>query len=237
MRLLLIEGDPDFSSWLSGRLSATGFVPHGVDGVASALRHDLAQTAAVVLVDMGLDGPGATSIVRPLRDGGISQPLIVLSPSGDWREKVACLDCGADDYMVKPVRSEEVAARLRAIVRRSAGNATGLLEIGDIVLDPKKRCAWKGNACLDLTRNEFRLLQMLLLAPNRLSPRHELLTLLRAATTEAPSANALDALVARLRGKIGKDRIKTVRGMGYRLVIEEPEEGSSDADREACCRR
>jgi len=236
MRLLLIQGDPDFSSWLAGRLTGAGFVPHGVDSVGAALRHDLARTAAAVLVDVGLDGPDGSSMVRPLREGGIGQPLMVLSPKADWREKVACLDCGADDYVVKPVHSEEVAARLRAIVRRIGGSATGVLEAGDILLDPKKRCAWKGNDCLDLTRNEFRLLQMLLLAPNRISPRRDLLTLLRAATREAPSANALDALVARLRAKIGKDRIKTVRGMGYRLVIVEPASDAPEPDRENCDR-
>ncbi|MDE2561562.1 MAG: response regulator transcription factor [Sphingomonadales bacterium] len=236
MRLLLIEGDPDFSSWLSARLSGAGFVSHGVASAKAALRHDLAGTAAALLVDIALDGPSGATLVRPLRDGGLILPVMVLSPIGDWREKVACLDCGADDYVVKPVRSEEVAARLRAIVRRHSGNSSGLLTYGDITLDPRKRCAWQGRACLDLTRNEFRLLQMLLLAPNRLAPRHDLMSVLRAATKGAPSDNALDALVARLRGKIGKDRIKTVRGMGYRLIVSETDDPVSDNDRESCCR-
>lgn len=221
MILLLIEADPLTGTRLADGMSKTGFVPKRASSVQIALREGWLDEAAVILFDAGLAEGQAESTVRSLRSAGTDQPLVVLSARGDWREKVDCLDAGADDYLQKPVRSEEIAARFRVILRRCAGSPTDRVISGDIVLDLKARCAWRQGQCLDLTRSEFRLLRLFMLTPARTVTAREIWHELHPAKA-GYSPNAVEVQIARLRQKVGRERIRTIRGAGYRMTLEPP---------------
>lgn len=221
MILLLIEADPLSGTRLADGMGKTGFVPRRASSVQIALREGWLDEAAVILFDAGLAEGQTGSTVRALRSAGTDRPLIVLSARGDWREKVDCLDAGADDYLQKPVRSEEIAARFRVILRRCAGSPTDRVISGDIVLDLKARCAWRQGQCLDLTRSEFRLLRLFMLTPARTVNAREIWHELHPAKADF-SANAVEVQIARLRQKVGRERIRTVRGAGYRMTLTPP---------------
>lgn len=217
MRLLVIDKSISAGNILTRRLMGVGFRPVVVRSLAEALTNSVRETASAVLIDHGRKASSAAETVRPLRESGMSQPLVVLSERDDWREKVDCLDAGADDFLVKPVRSEEVAARLRSAIRRCAGIVTNRLGFGDLDLDLKQQCAWKSGECLNLTRNEFRLLRLFMIAPERAVTRNEIQSSLWNERSKV-SENAIEVQVARLRKKLGQERIHTVRGIGYRIA-------------------
>lgn len=224
MKILLVEDDPRASPWLADRLCQLGFIAIKAASLDQALHDELVLQAAAIVIELGSEGSGGAYLARTLRERGIGKPLLMIAEHGDWRDRVSSIDAGADDYLVKPVHSEEVAARLRALFRRSAGSATGRLSHGDLELDINAKCAWRNRQLLDLTRNEFRLLRALIAAPDRISTRRELIALLQFPDS-GDSSNALEVLIARLRRRIGREQIKTVRGIGYRLT------GSRDCDR------
>ncbi len=218
MNLLLIEDESDSAGWLAERLSTSGFVVHRVISSQQALCEGLSENAAAVILDVGHSGPSGRELVKPLRDAGIEQPLVLLSARGSWRDKVESLDAGADDYLIKPVRAEEVAARLRAIIRRSAGSAIDRIAVGDMDIDLKGQIARLGGKPLDLTRNEFGLLSLFLMRAGRVLANQEIRSLLYSGATSR-SVNAVEVHIARLRSKIGRERIRTIRGLGYRLAL------------------
>lgn len=224
MNLGLIGDDLDNSDWLEGRLANSGFAVQRMSSLHEALRKDPGSSLSALAFDLGSNSAPAAHYVKALRQAQFAQPILVLSTRGDWREKVDSLDAGADDYVIKPVRSEEIVARLLAIIRRSAGNHSNRLEMGDLTLDLKARCAWLGSRCLDLTRSEFRLLRLFLFQSDRILSHQEIRNQLY--SCDAPvSVNAVEVQIARLRRKVGQDRIKTVRGVGYRFISAE---GASD---------
>lgn len=220
MRLLLIDPGSGHAVWLGGKLAELGFQPRMARSSQQVVRQGLADHVDVVVVDLGSSSPSAATFVQPLRSAGIAKPILLLSDQGDWRERVAAFDAGADDYVLKPVRTEEIAARLRALIRRSGGNATDRIVFGDIELDIKQRCAWRSGQCLDLTRNEFRLLRLFMFAPDRTISHDEIQQGLQPGHAEC-SRNATEVQIARLRRKVGHDRIRTLRNLGYRFVAEQ----------------
>jgi two-component system OmpR family response regulator len=216
MRLLLIDPSNSQSAWLGQRLADHGFRPCTARSPLQVIREGLAEHVEAVLVELGASLHSGANFIRPLRSAGITKPIMVLSDQGDWRERVAAFDAGADDYVVKPVRTEEVAARLRALIRRSGGKATDRIVAGDIELDLKQLTAWRSGQCLDLTRNEFRLLRLFMIAPDRTISHSDIQQGLHSDQTEC-SRNATEVQIARLRRKVGHDRIRTVRNVGYRF--------------------
>ncbi len=227
MQLLLIEDWRNPADWLADHLDHSGFVVSRVGSAREALENCVARTAEAIVVDLGSNRTDSQDSVHRLRDGGLDQPLLILSPHSNWREKVDCLNLGADDFLAKPIRAEEVTARLRAIIRRFAGCATDRMRAGDTELDLKARSAWIAGEPLDLTRNEFRLLRLFVMRPDRFLSSEELLGQLYDRRQDR-GTNSVEVQVARLRRKIGKDRIQTLRGVGYRLVPN-LEGGCSDA--------
>lgn len=229
MRLLLIDDDVEQAIRLSDRLAQSGFVARHASSPDQVVAYDMAAGAAAVLLDRGRDTSPTGPIVQALRKARIDQPLIVLSARDDWREKVDCLDAGADDFLLKPVRSEEISARLRAIIRRSAGVPTDRIRLGGFDLDLKTRCAWLDGHCLNLTRNEFRLLRQFMLYPDSIHTHADVLDQLNPGRAR-PSANAVEVLIGRLRRKIGAERIVTLRGVGYRFEVDRTATGAEDRD-------
>jgi len=221
LQVVLIEGDPLSSStgWLAEKLAGHGFIACRETPDRCARERRTFDGSRAVVLDLGTGTGPAADHVRLIRRAGLEQPCLVLSAHDDWRDKIECLDAGADDYVVKPVRSEEVAARLRAMIRRASGNATDRFESGDLVLDLRVRCAWLADRCLDLTRNEFRLLRMFLLEPGKVMTHQEIHRQLYPDRADC-STNAIEVQIARLRRKIGRTRIRTIRGLGYRYFEE-----------------
>lgn len=218
MLLLVIDGEHGSADWVASSLSGLGFRPIKATSPQEALRNGLANRAEAMIVDITGAAPEAAEFVRPLRAAGLWQPLLILSERGHWREKVRSLDSGADDFIVKPARAEEIAARIRAIVRRNAGSAHEMIVAGDLELDLKARIVSLKGEVLDLTRNEFRLLRAFVLRAEDVISHQEIHALLYPTAPER-SLNAVEVHIARLRRKIGRSRIRTVRGMGYCIKV------------------
>ena len=219
MHLLLVEDYLGASAPLARNLMRAGFWARTVNSCDQVLDYAFHDRVSVVVIDQTGPHKPAVSTIRSLRGGGLTSPLLLLTTGSDWRETVAALDSGADDIACKPIRSEEVAARLRAIVRRSAGQSKNRILAGGFDLDLQARCAWFDGTCLDLSPSEFRLLRALMLANPNLVDRETMRALLAVSGTNL-SENALEVQVARLRRKVGVQRIRTVRGIGYRLELD-----------------
>lgn len=223
MRILIVDFEGDSGLRLAERLGEHGFVAEVARSATEALRRRLPEGTTALVIDLGMGSRAAgTEVVRGLRGAGLDQPILILSAHGSWSERVDTLDAGADDYLVKPVRAEEVAARLRAILRRAAGCASETLCAGDFALDLRNRQVTLCGEPLDLTRNEFRLLRLLLLQPDRTLGNRQIQQML-STSARTSSLNAVEVHVGRLRKKIGRERIRTIRGVGYRLEAESRE--------------
>jgi two-component system OmpR family response regulator len=216
MRIVLVEDDPELGRRLAERLDRAGFATDWVQTAAAARDWpDLKLTAAIIL-DLGLPDGDGLDLLRHWRAYGESVPILILTARGNWRDKVEGLNSGADDFVVKPVRFEELLARLHALTRRSRGESGTLLTLGDLTLDPTARTASLDGLALDLSRKEFALLHLFLRRAGHIIGQDDILEQLYALEAER-DRNAVEAHVSRLRRKIGRDRIRTVRGLGYRL--------------------
>ena len=169
-----------------------------------------------VIVDLGLPGMGGVELIRSLRRKGLRTPILILTARSAWQDKVEGLNAGADDFIVKPVRVEELVARLHALARRAAGQADSRLRSGALVLDPALAQASIDGRALDLTATELKLLTLLMLNPMRTLSQSALLDHLYPLDAER-EPNTVEVHVGRLRRKIGRERLITVRGVGYRL--------------------
>lgn len=216
MRLLLIEDDVELASRLSKRLTAAGFaVDRAADGNSALIWPDLDAHSAVIL-DLGLPGVDGLSVLRNWRARGIRVPVIILTARGNWQEKVEGLNAGADDFVVKPVHSEELIARLHAQIRRHEDHGAPYLRAGELMMDPAARTATRNDAPLDLSRQEYRLLEVFMRRPGHILSQADLLERLYPLAAER-DWNTLEVQVSRLRRKLAPAAITTVRGLGYRL--------------------
>ena len=159
------------------------------------------------------------TLLRAWREAGVAVPVLVLTARGSWHEKVQGIDVGADDYMAKPFRMEEVLARLRALIRRASGQAAPELRCGPIVLDTRTGRVTKDGAPVRLTAHEYRVLSYLMHHLGRIVPQAELVEHVYAQGFDRDS-NTIEVFVARLRRKLGESVVETVRGMGYRIGTE-----------------
>ncbi|MGB7654864.1 MAG: response regulator transcription factor [Novosphingobium sp.] len=235
MQLLVIEDEAGASDALVARLTNSGFRATSVMTCAEAAAKGGSRHFFAALIDHTDPATSPAALVQPLREGGISQPIIVLSPRSHWRDKVDTLDAGADDYAIKPIHSDEVAARLRAVIRRSSGLASDRVVFGGLDLDLKARCAWLHGRCLNLSRSEFRMLRLLVLANYQPVSREEVVAAL-SNDGSGSSRNAVEVLVSRLRQKLGGELIRTVRGVGYSLDRSLANQPKTVAARSTCVR-
>jgi two-component system, OmpR family, response regulator len=213
MRILVVEDDPDLSRQLKQALGDAGYaVDHAPDGEEGQYLGENEPYDAIVL-DLGLPKIDGVSVLEQWRRASISTPVLI----GAWSEKVAGFDAGADDYLTKPFHTEELLARLRALLRRAAGHAAPSLSCGGLRLDPRAARASVNGEPLRLTSLEYRLLHYLMMHQGRVIGRSELVEHLYDQDFDRDS-NTIEVFIGRLRKKIGNDRIETVRGLGYRLA-------------------
>ena len=216
MRALIVEDDPRISADVGRALGAAGFLTEFcADGEDAWFLGDTEDFDLIVL-DLGLPKLDGLTVLKRWRENERTMPVLVLTARGAWTERVEGIDAGADDYLPKPFRMEELVARARALVRRSAGRAAPVERVGGLALDTTRMSVAIHDAPVTVTALEYRLLAYLALHRDRPVPPTELLEHLYG-DEDAREANALEAVVARLRRKLGPGIIGTRRGFGYYL--------------------
>ena len=216
MRILVAEDETVLSTQLAGGLAEAGYaVDCAMDGERADFLGQTERYDAIVL-DLGLPKIDGLTVLRRWRDAGVDVPVLVLTARGSWHEKVQGIDGGADDYMAKPFRMEEVLARLRALIRRASGHVTPELRCGSLTLDPRAARVTVDGAPIKLTSHEFRVLSYLMHHRDRVVSQSELTDHIYAHGGDRDS-NTVEVFVARLRRKLGAPFIDTVRGLGYRM--------------------
>lgn len=216
MRVLLVEDDVEISRRLRASLEEAGFaVDQAFDGEEALYLGETTDIDAVVL-DLGLPKLSGLDVLRKWRRAGRNMPVLVLTARDAWTDRVEGLNAGADDYLGKPFQAAEVVARLRALVRRSAGVGSPVMTLGDVMLDPTAGSASVGGRTVELTARELRILTYLMHRRGRIVPQSELMDHVYP-MAEARESNTIEVYVARLRRKLGRDCIRTIRGLGYRM--------------------
>jgi two-component system response regulator QseB len=217
MRLLILEDDPDLGDALATGLRQAG---HAVDWFRDGPQADaaLADTPYDALVlDLGLPGADGMTWLRRWRQRGSSLPVLILTARDAVEQRIAGLDAGADDYLVKPIALDELAARLRAMLRRASGRSQAVWSHGALQYDPaSKQARWQGRD-VALTARESALLEVLLAHPQRVISKNQLVEKLYDWSGTEPESNALEVHVHHLRRKIHPGIVRTVRGVGYAL--------------------
>lgn len=220
LRVLVVEDEASLSKQLASALGAAGYV---VDCAADGERADfLASTERydAVVLDLGLPKIDGLTLLRRWRESGLGMPVLVLTARGSWHEKVQGIDGGADDYVAKPFRIEEVLARLRALIRRANGQANPEIRCGEVSLDPRVAKVTVGGNPVKLTSHEFRVLSYLMHHRGSVVSQGELTEHIYAQNADRDS-NTVEVFIARLRRKLGASFIETVRGLGYRIEAEQ----------------
>jgi DNA-binding response OmpR family regulator len=216
-RILIAEDEPRLASFLEKGLRANGFVTTIVaDGIAaSTMARD--DEFDLLVLDLGLPGRDGTVVLRELRAAGQRMPVVILTARDDVSDKVAGLEGGADDYVTKPFRFEELLARVRARLRVERTVEPTVLRAGNMTLDLRTRRASTDGRPIDLTAREFTMLEVLIRHAGQVLSREQLLSHVWGYDYD-PGSNVVDVYVGYLRKKLGADSIETVRGMGYRLA-------------------
>jgi two-component system OmpR family response regulator len=216
VRVLVVEDESSLSDQLASALAEAGYA---VDRAADGERADfLGQTERydAVVLDLGLPLVDGLTVLRRWREAGLAMPVVVLTARGSWHEKVQGIDSGADDYLSKPFRMEELLARLRALIRRASGQVTPALRCGAVSLDPRLSKVTLDGVPVKLTSHEFRVLSYLMHHRGRIVSQAELTEHIYAQSFDRDS-NTVEVFIARLRRKLGAAFIETVRGLGYRI--------------------
>lgn len=219
MRILVVEDDPRILADVSSALSAAGFLVDSASNGEDAWFLGDTEDYALILLDLGLPGMDGLSVLKKWRASGLETPTLILSARGTWQERVEGIDAGADDYLPKPFRMEELVARARALVRRAAGRGSALQEIGPVTIDTSRMAVTLRGVPVNLTGLEYRALAYLATHRDRAVTPVELREHLYGVDNDR-EANALEAVVARLRRKLGASFIITRRGFGYSLADE-----------------
>jgi two-component system, OmpR family, response regulator len=216
MRLLIVEDEERLARQLASAFESSGYA---VDLAFEGERADyLLQTEQydAAILDLGLPKIDGVTVLRRCRSVANAVPILVLTARGSWHEKVEAIDSGADDYVVKPFQMEEVMARVRALIRRAAGQLQAELRQGALTLDPRVAKVTLNGAPVRLTSHEYRVLSYLMHHRERIVSQMELTEHIYAQDFERDS-NTVEVFVGRLRRKLGPAAIETVRGLGYRI--------------------
>jgi len=217
VRLLLVEDDPMIGEAVVEALRSDGqAVDWAQDGNAGARALAAGVPYALALLDLGLPGRDGLKLLAELRGRGDRLPVLVITARDTVADRIAGLDAGADDYLVKPFDVDELLARVRALLRRAAGRGEPVLAHGRLRLDPASHAAWLDEQPLQLSAREFALLQALLERPDAVLSRTQLEERLYG-WDEPVGSNAIEVHIHHLRRKLGERAIRNVRGVGYRL--------------------
>jgi len=222
MRVLLVEDDPDLQAHIKRSLEKESYIVDasgdGNEGYFFATEYPV----DVAIIDLGLPGMSGIEIIQTLRKQGSVLPILILTARSRWQEKVKGLEAGADDYLVKPFQMEELMARLKALLRRSAGSATSELICQGLKLNPATEQVWLNNELLDITAFEYRLLDYLMRHANEAVSKTRLADYLYPHDNDRDS-NVIEVLIGRLRKKLDPDGslqpIETLRNRGYRFTL------------------
>ncbi len=216
MKVLVAEDETALSRQLAAALTDAGYV---VDCAEDGERAEfLGQTEHydAAILDLGLPKMDGLTVLRRWREAGVALPVLVLTARGSWHEKVQGIDGGADDYVAKPFRMEEVIARLRGLIRRASGQLTAEMRCGPLALDARSAKVTVQGVPVKLTSHEFRVLSYLMHHRGRIVSQRELTEHIYAQDVDRDS-NTVEVFIARLRRKLGPSYIETLRGLGYRM--------------------
>jgi two-component system, OmpR family, response regulator len=220
MRILLAEDDPLIARDVAAHLASAGYlVRHVADGETAWHLGDTEDFSAAVL-DLGLPTLDGMQVLKRWRAAGRDMPVLILTARGNWEERVEGIDAGADDYLPKPFRMLELLARLRAIMRRYAGQAGTMLACGPIEIDTKNKAVFLHGVPALLSALEYRCVSVLAMNAGRPVSQVELTEQLYEQDFERDS-NSIEVLITRLRRKLGRETILTKRGFGYQLTTSE----------------
>ncbi len=214
MKLLLVEDSEELSAALVRSLGAAGYVVETARDGEEGLHLGSTGAYDAIVLDLGLPGLDGLAVLEAWRDAGVATPVLILTARGSWREKVQGLRAGADDYLTKPFRTEELLARIEALIRRSRGHASSSIDLGEIEVDLARRLVRRNGSEVTLTPHEFRTFAYLALNRGRVVSQAELTEHLYEQDFERDS-NVIEVTVARLRRKLGSGVIVTRRGHGY----------------------
>lgn len=220
MRLLIVEDEDLLRARLVKALSDAGYVVDSASDGKAGLFQCTEYEYDAAIIDLGLPELDGISLIKVIREKGLMFPILILTARDNWADKVEGLDAGADDYVVKPFQIEEIRARLNALLRRAAGFAKPALEFGPLSLDTTTRKLFVNNEEVELTAYEYKVLEYLMLHPDKVVSKTELTEHLYEQDHDRDS-NVLEVFIRRLRQKLDPDEtlkpIETVRGQGYRF--------------------
>lgn len=222
MRILIVEDESTLRSQLVNKFRQKGFaVDEAADG-EDALYFAREYPVDIAIVDLGLPKISGINVIKQLRTDGIKYPILILTARSRWQEKVEGLDAGADDYLAKPFHFEELHARVSALIRRSAGQSSPMIENGDIRMDTRSQEVFVQDQNLDLTAFEYKLLHYLMMNCGKVVSKTELIEHLYDEDADRDS-NVIEVFVGRLRKKLDPEGalnpIETLRGRGYRFAV------------------
>jgi DNA-binding response OmpR family regulator len=217
-RILIAEDEPRLASFLEKGLRSNGFVTTVAEDGGKASSMARSEEFDLLVLDLGLPSKDGTEVLRELRSSGQRMPVIILTAREDVSDKVRGLEGGADDYVTKPFRFEELLARVRVRLRDERTVERTVLRAGAVVLDLRTRRASTAGRTIDLTAREYTMLEVLIRHAGQVLSREQLLSHVWGYDYD-PGSNVVDVYIGYLRKKLGPDAIETARGMGYRLVV------------------
>jgi two-component system OmpR family response regulator len=220
MRMLLVEDDVALGGAVRDQAVADGHSVDWAKGIGEAEEATVAAPYELVLLDLMLPDGRGLDFLKRRRTAGDATPVIVLTARDQISDRIAALDAGADDYLVKPFDLFELSARIRAVGRRYAGNPNPLVVLGDLEIDLAQRSIRRAGKAVQLTRREWSLFEAFVQRPQQLMSKSDLEERLYAFDAEVES-NTIEVYIGRIRRKLGSDVVETVRGMGYRLGASE----------------
>ena len=230
MRILVIEDERKVANFIKHGLEEERYIVETVADGITGLEMAMNNQVDAILLDIMLPGKDGFTLLREMREAGVNTPVIILSARGTTEDRVRGLDLGADDYLPKPFSFEELAARLRAILRRSIPEKSTKLRCGELSLDTVSHMAYRGNTEIELTSKEYALLEYLIRNKNRILSRSTITQHVWKHNFD-PDSNIIDVYVKRIRSKIekkdgnSKQMLQSIRGVGYRMREVQSEDG------------